>query len=407
MGEEIRKSLLATVWFVVLTFPLVVMKADYIEKTIEIRWMNMLWMATGSFIVSYIWRYFLKTTKVRKTYETIPVDQRKEKIEKEASFFLKISNIRQSGFVRFSSLAILAVFPLLFSNYQTGIIITTMMYIILGLGLNIVVGMAGLLDLGYVAFYLTGAYTYALLNYYFGFGFWICLPIAGLLAATLGVLLGIPVLRLRGDYLAIVTLGFGEVIRLIVENWDDVTRGPSGVPDIPKPQLFGLKFGFNDSTVFLYYITLVLMIIAILVIRRLHISRIGRAWMALREDEIACQAMGIDTMKTKLNAFALGAFWAGIVGVLFAAKSSFVNPASFTFFESAIVLSIVVLGGMGSIRGVILATIILILLPEYLRFFQEYRMLFFGAIMVVMMVFRPQGLISDVHHKYQTEIAGD
>ncbi|MCP4751974.1 MAG: branched-chain amino acid ABC transporter permease [Proteobacteria bacterium] len=398
---EIRKSFITALWFVVLTFPLIVLKVDHIDETIEWRWMNMVFMAVASFVVSYVWRYFLKRMESsRKTPDSSVVEQTERKPATQA-FLSTVSELTRSKIVIGLFFGVLVFFPHVFSNYQTSIIITAMMYIILGLGLNIVVGMAGLLDLGYAAFYLIGAYTYALLSYNFDLGFWTCLPLAGIFAATLGVLLGIPVLRLRGDYLAIVTLGFHEIVRLITENWDAVTHGPSGIPNIPKPKFFGIGFGFQASTVYLYYITGLIMILAIVVIRRLHISRIGRAWLALREDETACQAMGIDTTKTKLTAFGLGAFWAGIVGVLFAAKSSFVNPASFTFFESAIILSIVVLGGMGSIRGVILATIILVLLPEYLRFFKEYRMLTFGAIMVVMMVFRPQGLISDVQHKYE------
>lgn len=401
MQSELKKSLIASIWFVLLTFPLVVLKVDYIDKTIEWRWINMLGVAIGGFFISYFWRYNLKRTeKARRKDAPVQQDLNTENTQK-FNFFEALSAFTKTKPVIVSFFICLAVFPMVSSNYQTGILITTMMYIILGLGLNIVVGMAGLLDLGYVAFYATGAYTYGLLYHYFGFGFWTCLPLAGLFAATLGIILGVPVLRLRGDYLAIVTLGFGEIIRLVLENWDEVTLGPSGIPNIPKPSLFGIKLGFNESTVFLYYITVVFMIIAIIVIRRLHISRIGRAWLALREDEIACQAMGIDKTKTKLTAFALGAFWAGFVGVIFAAKGSFINPPSFTFFESAIILSIVVLGGMGSIRGVILATIMLVLLPEYLRFFQEYRMITFGAIMVIMMVFRPQGLISDVQHKYE------
>jgi branched-chain amino acid transport system permease protein len=335
------------------------------------------------------------------TPEKVEKTEKSKKSERASNPLGFLNNLTQNKIFLGTIMAMLIVVPFTVSNYQTSILITAMMYVILGLGLNIVVGMAGLLDLGYVAFYATGAYTYALLHTNFGFGFWTCLPLAGMLAATMGILLGIPVLRLRGDYLAIVTLGFGEIIRMILENWDEVTHGPSGIPNIPKPGLFGIDLGFHASTIYLYYITIVFMVITIIIIRRLHISRIGRAWLALREDEIACQAMGVDKVKTKLTAFALGAFWAGFVGVIFAAKGSFVNPPSFTFFESAIILSIVVLGGMGSIRGVIMATIVLVLLPEYLRFFQEYRMATFGAIMVIMMVFRPQGLISDVQHKYE------
>ncbi len=187
------------------------------------------------------------------------------------------------------------------------------------------------------------------------------------MAATFGILLGFPVLRLRGDYLAIVTLGFGEIIRLILENWGEFSQGPSGISNIPRPGFFGIDFNLDQAILYTYYLMILLVIVTIFIVNRLQDSRLGRAWIALREDEIACQAMGIDKRKTKLVAFSLGAFWAGIVGVMFAAKTTFVNPASFTFLESAIILSIVVLGGMGSIIGVLFGALILILMPEYLR----------------------------------------
>ncbi len=251
-----------------------------------------------------------------------------------------------------------------------------------------------MLDLGYVAFYAVGAYSYALLNYHFGLGFWTALPIGAGLGALLGVLLGFPVLRLRGDYLAIVTLGFGEIIRLVLENWNELSFGPSGIANIPRPSLFGLEMSLEKTTIYIYFLMVFFTIFTIFVVNRLQNSRIGRAWIALREDEIACQAMGIDKTGTKLTAFALGATWAGMMGVVFAAKTTFINPACFTFLESAIILSIVVLGGMGSIAGVIIAALVLILLPEYFRAFADYRMLLFGATMVTMMVFRPQGIIA-------------
>jgi branched-chain amino acid transport system permease protein len=278
---------------------------------------------------------------------------------------------------------------------------TALMYVVLGLGLNIVVGLAGLLDLGYVAFYAVGAYSYALLNRHFGFGFWSCLPIGMGLSALFGVLLGFPVLRLRGDYLAIVTLGFGEIIRLILENWNEFSQGPSGIANIPRPGFFGLELTLQQASIYLYFLMIAFVLFTIFVVNRLQDSRLGRSWLALREDEVACQAMGIDKTKAKLAAFALGATWAGMVGVLFAAKTTFVNPASFTFLESAMILAIVVLGGMGSIVGVIFSALVLILLPEYLRAFSEYRMLLFGATMVLMMVFRPQGLVAGARRAYR------
>jgi branched-chain amino acid transport system permease protein len=296
-------------------------------------------------------------------------------------------------------------FPFVFSIYQTNIMITALIYVMLGLGLNIVVGVAGLLDLGYVAFYAVGAYSYALLNYHFGLGFWTVLGIGGAMAAMFGIILGFPVLRLRGDYLAIVTLGFGEIIRLILENWNAFSFGPSGIANIPRPGLFGIDLNIEQATIYVYFLMIAMSLATIFVVNRLQDSRIGRAWIALREDEVACQAMGIDKRKTKLMAFALGATWAGFAGVVFAAKTTFINPASFTIWESINVLCVVVLGGMGSIVGVIVGAFILILLPEYLRFLSEYRMLAFGTVLVMMMVFRPGGIVETVRRTYQYKVA--
>ncbi|QDD91648.1 high-affinity branched-chain amino acid ABC transporter permease LivM [Pseudomonas oryzihabitans] len=287
-----------------------------------------------------------------------------------------------------------------------------LIYVMLGLGLNIVVGLAGLLDLGYVGFYAVGAYTYAMLSHYYGLGFWTCLPIAGAIAALFGFLLGFPVLRLRGDYLAIVTLGFGEIIRILLRNLTDWTGGPNGISGIDKPTLFGLTFErrapegmtpfheyfnipYNSEykVIFLYLIALLLVLLTLFVINRLLRMPIGRAWEALREDEIACRALGLNPTLIKLSAFTLGACFAGFAGSFFAARQGLVSPESFTFIESAIILAIVVLGGMGSQLGVILAAIVMILVPELLREFSEYRMLMFGLLMVVMMIWRPQGLL--------------
>lgn len=287
-----------------------------------------------------------------------------------------------------------------------------LIYIMLGLGLNIVVGLAGLLDLGYVGFYAVGAYTYALLAMYFGLGFWTGLLVAGGMAALFGFLLGFPVLRLRGDYLAIVTLGFGEIIRILLNNMTWLTNGPNGIGGIPKPTFFGLEFSRKasegmqtfhtffgidyDSThriIFLYLLALLLVLLTLFVINRLLRMPIGRAWEALREDEIACRSLGINPTAIKLNAFTIGATFAGFAGCFFAARQGFISPESFTFIESAIILAIVVLGGMGSQLGVILAAIIMTILPELAREFNEYRMLLFGLMMVLMMIWRPQGLL--------------
>lgn len=309
-------------------------------------------------------------------------------------------------------IVIAIVFPIFANKYLLTVVILGLIYVLLGLGLNIVVGLAGLLDLGYVGFYAVGAYTYALLSHYLGWSFWICLPLAGMAAATFGFLLGFPVLRLRGDYLAIVTLGFGEIIRLFLRNLTDITGGPNGISSIPKPTFFGLSFdrtaaegmqtfheyfgiAYNpvSKVVFLYLVALLLALAALFVINRLLRMPIGRAWEALREDEIACRALGLNPTIIKLSAFTLGAAFAGFAGSFFAARQGLVTPESFTFIESAIILAIVVLGGMGSQLGVILAAIVMILLPEMMREFSEYRMLMFGAMMVLMMIWRPQGLL--------------
>ncbi|WP_273819542.1 high-affinity branched-chain amino acid ABC transporter permease LivM [Pseudomonas asplenii] len=304
------------------------------------------------------------------------------------------------------------IWPFFGSRGAVDIATLILIYVLLGLGLNIVVGLAGLLDLGYVGFYAVGAYSYALLSHYFGWSFWLCLPVAGLMAATFGFLLGFPVLRLRGDYLAIVTLGFGEIIRLFLRNLTDLTGGPNGISNIPKPTFFGLSFErsaaegvktFHEffgltynpvsKVVFLYLVALLLALFALFVINRLLRMPIGRAWEALREDEIACRALGLNPTVIKLSAFTLGACFAGFAGSFFAARQGLVTPESFTFIESAIILAIVVLGGMGSQLGVILAAIVMILLPELMREFSDYRMLMFGAMMVLMMIWRPQGLL--------------
>ncbi|MCJ8169631.1 high-affinity branched-chain amino acid ABC transporter permease LivM [Pseudomonas sp. A3.4] len=304
------------------------------------------------------------------------------------------------------------IWPFFASRGAVDLATLVLIYVMLGLGLNIVVGLAGLLDLGYVGFYAVGAYTYAMLSEYAGFGFWTALPIAGLMAALFGYLLGFPVLRLRGDYLAIVTLGFGEIIRIMLRNLTEYTGGPNGISGIDKPTLFGLTFerraaegmqtfheyfgmAYNsvNKVIFLYLIALLLVLATLFVINRLLRMPIGRAWEALREDEIACRALGMNPTTIKLSAFTLGASFAGFAGCFFAARQGLVTPESFTFIESAIILAIVVLGGMGSQLGVILAAVVMILLPEMAREFNEYRMLMFGALMVLMMIWRPQGLL--------------
>jgi branched-chain amino acid transport system permease protein len=313
-------------------------------------------------------------------------------------------------------------------RYDIDLGTTVLIYVMLGWGLNVVVGLAGLLDLGYVAFYAVGAYSFGLLARDFGFTFWEALPISGAAAATMGVILGFPVLRLRGDYLAIVTLGFGEIIRIILVNWWQVTGGPNGVSGVPRPSFFGLPFqrsapegsmtfhqfwskylweidfSPDQRVTFLYFVILLLALLTNFFTLRIRKLPIGRAWEALREDEIACRALGINPTNTKLSAFAIGAMFGGLAGSFFATRQGFISPESFTFIESAIILAIVVLGGMGSQTGVVLAALVLVTLPEFGRQFAEWRMLIFGAAMVAIMVWRPRGLLA---HREPTIRLGD
>jgi branched-chain amino acid transport system permease protein len=283
----------------------------------------------------------------------------------------------------------LLVLPLAVGDYWLDIAVLSGIYVILALGLNVVVGYTGLLNLGFAAFYAIGAYSYALLNTKLGIGFWPALPLSVGITTVAGFLLAFPALRLKGDYLAIVTLGFGEIVRLVLNNWDSLTKGPNGISGIDAPSLFGA--GLEDLSSY-YYLVLAFVALTVFVMRRVEDSKIGRAWIAIREDEIASSAMGINTMMYKLYAFAFGAFWAGIAGCLFAAKMRFVSPESFTFMESVLVLCMVIIGGIGSITGVIVGAVVLVFLPELLREAQMYRMLAVGSGLVFLMVFRPQGL---------------
>ena len=491
----ITRSLVVSIWFMLLTFPLLVIKVVPNSGQIIWRFENCLWLGVGIFFLSFVWRAFM----VRKGMMTMDEADLKWLFDLFASkrnqdmglgmlvmalgatpyalaasggsytslpglillavalaiAFLYFTGRREyiasaysttsdkltlPGLPRtlaaITGLAFLISLVFIVDTYRVNVLISTFIWIMLGLGLSIVVGQAGMLVLGYVAFYAVGAYTYALGNLLLGgsvASFWIFLPIGGFLAALAGILLSLPILRLRGDYLAIVTLGFGEIVRVVLEGGSlslaplaDFIRfitglempgwmytplemgGPAGIAAIPAPGLPGLDLSLDGSARFLYFVALAMACFTIFAVARLRDSRLGRSWIALREDEIACEAMGINKVSAKLSAFALGACWAGFGGVLFAAKNSFINPSSFTFMESALILSVVVLGGLGSIFGVILGACVLILLPEYLRSFDEYRMLIFGASMVLMMVFRPQGLIQPQFRKRRlaTSISG-
>ena len=319
--------------------------------------------------------------------------------------------------------------------------IQILIYVMLGWGLNIVVGLAGLLDLGYVAFYAIGAYAFALLAQHYDLCFWVCLPLAGILAAFWGIMLGFPVLRLRGDYLAIVTLAFGEIIRLVAINWVDLTRGYAGISGVPRATFFGLPFEDSDQgfaaffglefatvhrTIFMFYVILGLAALTNWVTLRLRRLPVGRAWEALREDETACRSLGINTTNTKLTAFALGAMFGGLAGAFYVTSrgQGFVTPESFTFMESALILAIVVLGGLGSQVGVAIAAVVLIGGTELLRELEwmkrvfgrdfeptHYRMLLFGLAMVLVMIWKPRGLIStrvpSIFLKEKRAIRGD
>ena len=317
-------------------------------------------------------------------------------------------------------LAFAVTYPMMANRYLVDVGITCLIYIVLGLGLNIVVGLAGLLDLGYIAFYAVGAYTYSLLNLNFGIPFWFCIPIGIGFGCIAGCIIGYPTLKMRGDYLAIVTMGFGEIIRLMLNNWDNLTAGPNGLYGQAKPALIYPSFadgGLNwvvfhlKSLESLYFLALIIAVLTVIGVRRLDRSRIGRAWVAIREDEVAAELSGVPTMWLKLLAYALGASFAAVIGGFFAAKLSYTNPNFFIFMESCIVLCIVVLGGVGSIPGVIVAAVILSAVPEIFRDLQNHRMLAFGAAMAAMMVLRPEGLIpasrrkrelhADEQHQYE------
>jgi len=378
------------VWLLGLLWPMLGIHADgtlTFQKTITI-WSYIL---AGSFVCFMI--YIMKSGSSFK-FIADPVSRAANGV-KSASAALPI-------WVWITVAVVLAlIYPQLAGRYGTDVAITVLFYICLGLGLNVVVGLAGMLDLGYIAFYGVGAYTYAILNVTYGLAFWVCLPLSALSACIAGCIVGYPTLRMRGDYLAIVTLGFGEIIRIILNNWMTLTNGPNGILGIKPIGIFWPMFenGFTFEHIwvkklqFFYYFALGLVILTIIGVHRLNLSRVGRAWESIREDETAAELMGVNTFIYKLLAYAMGAVFAGMAGAFFAARMKFVSPESFTFLESAMVLCMVVLGGMGSIPGIILGVVALIALPEIFRELESYRMLVFGATMIIMMLFRPAGLI--------------
>ncbi|MEE8440267.1 MAG: branched-chain amino acid ABC transporter permease [Spirochaetia bacterium] len=417
IARELRKSAGLALWFAVLTFPLMIIRVNTITNTIEWRWERLILIGVGGFLGSFIWNFFLSRQKTRgaarkATKADAGDESGSEQPDETGTLLDRI--LERFGWSRDTFrqrkvalplggvlLVLVIAYPFATSLYQTNIMISALIYVILALGLNIVIGLGGLLQLGYAAFYAVGAYTYALLNFHFGVNFWIALPLGATASMIFGILLAIPVLRLRGDYLAIVTLAFGEITRIVLTNWDGLSFGPSGIKGIPRPGLFGIDLTLDGTLNLTYFVCIVLVVVTVFVVNRLENSRIGRQWVAMGEDDVAARAMGVNTTKAKLTAFAIGAFWAGLAGVIFAARTTFVNPESFRVWESVLILCMVVLGGMGSIPGVIIGALILILLPEYLRAFSDYRLLIFGGVLVVMMVFRPGGLIPKRRKAYQ------
>ncbi len=393
-------------WFSVLLFPMLVMKITVKEGLAHVtyRWFNLVLVPTGAFVLSAVWKYLLEKKQG---------NGKGEKKEKTAALLKRV--FAENKKIRFSlitaAMLLMGFYPFYSGMYNTNVMISALIYIMLGLGLNIVLGLGGMLHLGHAAFFAVGAYTYGLFFKFAGkffveagintgWMFWIALPAGGIMAALFGVLLSLPVLRLRGDYLAIVTLAFGEILKMVLQNWGSVTGGATGISLIPRPWLFGITVTPRMAAIYIYYIVFAFVIISIISVSRLENSRIGRAWEAMREDEIACQAMGIDLVRNKLLAFVLGSVWAGVAGVLFASQTTYINPDSFTIWESILILCVVVLGGTGSISGVILGALIIKLLPEYMRAFAQYRLLIFGLALVLMMIFRPGGIIQKVRKVY-------
>jgi len=385
-----KKYILALVWFLVLLWPLLGILED---GTISFKQTMTVWSWVAAVTFCILLLYF--------GYRTRAFKQVSEPLSDVGRKIKKLSDAIPTPALITMALVAAVAFPLFTGRYAQDVAINVLVYICLGLGLNIVIGLAGMLDLGYIAFYGVGAYTYALLSIHYQLSFWLALPVSCFFAAIAGCIIGYPTLRMRGDYLAIVTLGFGEIVRIILNNWMSLTNGPNGILGIKAPGIYlpqfsgGLTFEhiYLKKLHYLYFVILLLCIFTIIAVYRLNYSRIGRAWEAIREDETVAELMGVNIFQLKLLAYAMGATFGGLAGAFFAARMRFVSPESFTFIESAMVLSMVVLGGMGSIPGIILGAMALIVLPEVFREVELYRMLAFGAAMTLMMLFRPKGLI--------------
>lgn len=404
--KDLLQALFQAFWFSCLLFPFLVMKVSVVNGVASLSWR---WVFLPSvfgiaLILSLLWQ-FGKTLKAKRSslfkVKACPV----RSVFGKMSRFLQEKTIFQNKALYIFILLIIAIaYPLVVGFYSTGIVVTAMIYVLLALGLNIIVGLGGLLNLGHAAFFAVGAYSYGMLWKYMGtvfvakgihtgLLFWLALPLGAVMATIFGILLSLPVLRLRGDYLAIITLAFGEIVRMFLQNSTKLTGGAQGIRLIPKPWFFGIKLGIAPATTYIYYITLFFVILATVMVRRLENSRVGRALEGMREDEIACQAVGINLVKNKLITFALGSFWAGIAGVLFAARTGFINPGSFTLWESIIILMAVVIGGTGSIPGVFIGALVLKLLPEWFRPLSQYRMIIYGVAMILIIIFKADGLI--------------
>ena len=392
------------IWFFVLLWPLLGIHKDG-SLTIGRAFKVWLYVLAGTFICLSL--YLLHKKDVLK-WTGSPMAKAKARVTAAAKAL-------PNWFWVLLILAGAFLLPLFSHRYAQDVAINVLIYVTLGLGLNIVVGLAGMLDLGYIAFYGVGAYTYALLNLQYGMSFWVALPFSAFFACLAGCIIGYPTLRMRGDYLAIVTLGFGEIVRIILNNWMELTNGPNGLLGIKPPGIyypsfahgFSLEFLYLKKLYLLYYVILFICIFTIVAVYRLNFSRIGRAWEAIREDETVAELMGVNTFRLKLLAYAMGAIFGGLAGAFFSARMRFVSPESFSFLESAMVLSIVVLGGMASIPGIILGAFALIVLPEVFREVELYRMLAFGAAMTLMMLFRPEGLIPAKRVGTRSEERGD
>ncbi|MDR1086255.1 MAG: high-affinity branched-chain amino acid ABC transporter permease LivM [Deltaproteobacteria bacterium] len=406
-SKPVLRALFSALWLAFLALPILVFRVNSISGIIEYQWSRLPKLLAAGFLASLLWNYFQKRHLLKQESPKAGSSSAGPPITWADRFLARTDRYRWLSLLGFG----LMVLPFFCSPYAVKILTTALIYITLGLGLNIVVGVSGLLHLGYAAFFAVGAYVYGLLNYYFGWGFWVCLPLGTLSAALAGLLLGLPVIRLTGDYLAIVTLGFGEIVRLLLTN-SSLTMGPRGIGNIPPPGFFGLDLNekfrpflvehlalnpyMDLNKIWIYLIILLIVVLTTIAALRLENSRLGRAWLALREDETACQSVGISPSQAKLTALTLGSSFAGLAGVVFAAQITFIAPSSFSFMDSIYILTIVVLGGMGSISGVIAGAAVISCLPEFLREAEEYRFLIFGALMVLMMVYRPQGLIRSV-----------